>query len=141
MHKWHLFHFVLAATCAALGARAADSGPARDPFWPVGYQHHDPVAVVATPQVVASIPIARPQPEPAKPDPLVIEKLAAELQAKIRAKIQVSGFLKSGGQQFATVNGQVVSVGEKLLVSVDDQTYHFKVTAISPASVKLEPLN
>lgn len=122
---------------------AADVKSSRDPFWPVGFKRPDPKPLVAE---VVSVPTTNTSSvtavDPPKPDPLVIEKLAAELQVRIRQQCQVSGFWKSsGGQQMAIVNGQIRGVGDKVAVDVDGQTYRFKVTAISPMSVKMEPVD
>lgn len=126
------------------GARifAVDARPARDPFWPVGYKPAEPAAIVAVVTPIASnnavAPIAA---EPTKPDPLLMERVAAELQAKIRQQCNVSGFMKSGSQNMAIVNGQIKRVGDTLGFLIEGRAYNFKVTAISPKSVKIEPVN
>jgi hypothetical protein len=130
------------AQALLLGVRADAEAVVRDPFWPVGYVHQDTttVVVVTAPPVVIKVapPVAA---EPAKPDPLIIMMKEKELADKIRSKCQVSGFLKSGdGKQMAVVNGQVVGIGDRLPVTVENQTYNFKVTAVSATAVKLEPV-
>ena len=123
-------------------ASAAEAPVARDPFWPVGYVHRDTTTVAAAESPAASeAPVIKAaNPEPAKPDPLIIVMKERELAEKIRAACQVSGFLKSGEKQMAVVNGQVVGIGDRLPVTVDSLTYNFKVTGVSPTTVKLEPV-
>lgn len=67
-------------------------------------------------------------------------QMAAALQAKIKTQLKVGAFMKSGGRELALVNGQIVAEGDKLSVSVDGQSYRFKVKAISASSVNLEPV-
>ena len=143
MRRWRTGFFLLAAGFdPSLHAHSNDVKIVRDPFWPVGYQHRDSndVALVDTPVVTNALSPVHAA-ESAKPDPLVIERMEKELQAKIRAKIQVNGFLKSMGQHLASVNGKIVAVGDKLSVVVDGQTFRFKVKAISPAALNLEPVD
>lgn len=111
----------------------------RDPFWPVGYA---PQVAMPTNTVQPVIETVAPVAEPPKFDPIVFQKMAAELQGKIRSQIRVSGFMKSaGGKQLATVNGTIVAEGDRLDVAVDNQTYRFRVTGISVNAVNLEPVN
>lgn len=133
---------VLVLVIGLFRAPVATAEDARDPFWPVGY--HRPVAVVAPvvpppPVVIPPVAIKPPVEEP-KPDPLVIMQMAAALQAKIKTQLKVGAFMKSGGRELALVNGQIVAEGDKLSVSVDGQSYRFKVKAISASSVNLEPV-
>ena len=115
---------------------------ARDPFWPVGYRPHAVVAVVSNvvAKPVETKPIEIKPVEEPKPDPLVIMQMAAALQAKIKTQLRVGAFMKSGDHELALVNGQIVAEGDKLSVSVDGQTYRFKIKAISASSVNLEPV-
>jgi hypothetical protein len=110
---------------------------ARDPFWPVGYEPRDTTTVVV---VAPKIPEVSLPVEPAKTDPLIIERMAKELQEKIKEQLKLTGFMNAGGRQLATVNGQVIGVNDHLSVSVEGTTYRFKVTGITPSSVKLEPV-
>ncbi len=124
-------------------AESNDTKMVRDPFWPVGYQHIDTtsVVVVAAPVVTNVAPVVETSVTPAKPDPLQILMQEKELAAKIRTKCQVSAFMKAAnGQQIAVVNGQVVSVGDRMSVDVEGHSYRFKVTAVSATFVKLEPV-
>ena len=124
---------------ASARAETAGTTDRRDPFWPVGYRPAPPVPTNVPPPVVAVEP---PPAEPMKMDPVFIQKMAAELQAKIRSQIKVTGFMKSaGGQQLATVNGAIVAEGDRLDVAVDGQNYRFRVTGISVSAVNLEPVN
>lgn len=133
---------IAASALCVTGARAKEGAvAARDPFWPVGYAPKDtttPVVVEAPPPPVVETPQTN---EPPKVDPWVIEQLAAELQAKIKARLKFSGFMTVGNRMLATVNGQVIGVADRLNVEVDGQAYRFKVTAITPTAVKLEPVN
>lgn len=133
---------VLVLVIGLFRAPVATAEDARDPFWPVGYHPH---AVVIVPSNVPPPPPEIPQkkitpPEEPKPDPLVIMQMAAALQAKIKTQLKVGAFMKSGGRELALVNGQIVAEGDKLSVSVDGQSYRFKVKAISASSVNLEPV-
>lgn len=142
MRIWRLILFVVFVWAAVTAARANEATSTRDPFWPVGFRPRDTttVAVVETPETNAA-PVAPQIAEPAKPDPVVIELLEKELAAKIRARCQVTAFLKSGGGRLiAIVNGQVVGPGDRLSVDVDGKVYKFKVTAVSPTVVRLEPV-
>lgn len=125
---------------SSLTAIAADDPTLRDPFWPVGYSRQ-PAVVTNVPEPVVAAPAPETVGEP-KVDPIVIQKMAAALQAKIRSTIRVSGFMKSAsGQQLATVNGSIVAEGDRLDVAVEGQTYRFRVTGISASAVNLEPVN
>jgi len=126
---------VLAALAPGLQARAGKV--ARDPFWPVGYEPRDTTTVVVVAPKIVENPVST---EPPKPDPLIIERMAKELQEKIKAQLKLTGFMQAGGRQLATVNGQVIGVNDHLAVSVEGTTYRFKVTGLTPSSVKLEPV-
>lgn len=111
----------------------------RNPFWPVGYT--PPVAAPTPPPEPVQTNVVPAVAEPAVPDPLVIERMAAELARKIRAATKVQAIMKTGTRQFATINGKVVTVGDRLDVTVDGQVYRFKVTNISASVVNMEPVN
>jgi hypothetical protein len=121
--------------------RAEEEKNARDPFWPVGYKKPEPKSAISVPEIVVpdkTNGVA--QAAPVKPDPLLMEKVAAELQLKIRQNCMVGGFLKSGEKNMAFVNGQIKSVGDTLTIEVDAASYRFKVVAITPTSIKIEPV-
>jgi hypothetical protein len=140
MSKLLIATLVLVVSCL-FGVRADETKPARDPFWPVGYKKPvppPPVPVVDTqtkPNVITTVA------EPPKPDPLLLERVAAELQDKIRERLKVNGFMKKAGQQAAIVNGEIRKVGDLLDIHIEGKTYLFKVMEISPRSVKVEPVD
>lgn len=126
---------------ALCGLHAQDQKITRDPFHPVGYKKTEPipvaaVAVVEQPKTNVNATVV----EPPKPDPVILQRVAAELQAKIRERLQVNGFMKSGGQQMAIVNGQIKKAGDPLNIEVDGRAYPFKIVEISPTSVRVEPI-
>lgn len=130
---------VVATLAFAAGAQspAGSAAQPRNPFWPVGYT--PPVDVPAPPPPPTNIVPS--YAEPAKPDPLVIERMAAELARKIRAATKVQAIMKTGDRQFASINGRVVAAGDRLEIVVDGQVYRFKITNISASVVNMEPVS
>lgn len=133
---------IYAAMLIGAGLLVPESRAARDPFWPVGYKKPEPVKAAIQPEIVEPVKtnvvtVA----EPPKRDPLLMERVAAELQMKIRQNFHVGGFLKTGDKHMAFVNGQIKGVGDAIAIEVDGTSYKFKVMAITPMSVKIEPID
>lgn len=137
------FPLLLGAVFAMTTVYAQGVKSVRDPFWPVGYKKPEPKPVVSVAEIVEPVKtnvITVLPVEPPKPDPLLMERVAAELQLKIRQNCNVGGFLKSGGKHMAYVNGQIKGVDDTLIIDVEGTSYRFKIKAITPMSIKIEPI-
>ncbi len=95
--------------------------PARDPFWPVGYQAQkdEPQAEVM-------------------PQPAVSQKSDEDWRAAMKL-VMVSGVSQRGVSEYcAVINGELKVVGERITVSFNGAEFSWTVAAIAPpASIKL----
>lgn len=103
----------------------------RDPFWPVGYK---PVATVAAEEATAKA-----DEEEKKKVALDMNKLSAEEQAAVKAKMRTGGFMTQGNVRFAIINNQIVAPGEVFKLKYQGKTHEFRVRGIKGSTIVLEP--
>jgi hypothetical protein len=84
---------------------------AHDPFWPIGYAHHE-------------IAVAAPEQKP-----------MFELKASL---FNVSSISVSGQDRFAVINKKIFGVGDSVMVPVGSQKVVIRVAAIEDGTVTLQ---
>ncbi len=110
----------------------ADATPApvmrRDPFWPVGYEPPpEPVDGEPPPELVVDI-------EPVAPE---IEPPDWEAAAK---SLNFQGTFRARGRDLASVNGQIVEVGDMIGLRRAPWIYQWRITAIDLTGVATTPV-
>jgi hypothetical protein len=113
-----------AAAPQAEAPEVAVTDPNRDPFAPVGYQ---PAGARST--------TAEDQPS----GTLQISNMSPEQQARLRAKLLVSGIMRTGASFVALVNDSLVGPGDILEVDFEGQLLKLLVQDIDRDTIKLEP--
>ncbi|MGI6088012.1 MAG: hypothetical protein ACOYCD_08755 [Kiritimatiellia bacterium] len=139
--RWACSGLALAAVCvwaaddpsanAALPDLAPETTPPaeeRDPFWPIGY----------TPPREMSGEAAPGQPGTEVSSEVQVDN---EVRAKLREMLRAGGVIKKGRVYYASVNGQMVQVGDIIALPHAGRVYRFRIDAIEMHNVRIKPLD
>ena len=107
------------------------STPLRDPFWPIGY------APAKTAPVAK--PVDQKGPEPAAIQ-VNMDKLTPEQMNKLKALINMGGFMRQGDRHFVFINRRLVTKGDSIDISFEGAVYRFIIRDVTDQNAVLEPM-
>jgi hypothetical protein len=112
-------------------AGVASTAFARDPFWPLGYEHRPPEKKVEPSPIVEVKPVEPPPPVPQK-RPVTPEEWSAA-----RKLIKMTGFASAGGRQVVFLNGKSYRGGEKITMTHEGVLFTWRVEIADDRKVEL----